>query len=61
MNAKDAAIIKALTELGLRKEAPLSPEQEQLLKQALDPHEQYLADLEKIFGVDLRTDPPTVR
>ncbi len=50
MNEKDAAVIKALSELGLRKEDALTPEQEQLLKQALDPHEQYLTDLLKIFN-----------
>ncbi len=49
MNSKDAAVIKSLAELGLRKEVPLTPEQEQLLKQALDPYEQYLVDLQKIF------------
>ncbi len=50
MNSRDAAVIKALTELGLRKEVPLTPEQEQLLKSALDPHEQYLDDIVKIFN-----------
>lgn len=49
MDSKDAAAIKALAELGLRKEIPLTPEQEQLLRQALDPHEQYLADIERLF------------
>lgn len=52
MNEKDAAVIKALAELGLRKEVSLSPEQENLLKRALDPHEEYLAQVEQIFGVD---------
>lgn len=60
MNEKDATIIKALTELGLRKEVPLSPQQEQLLKQALDPQEQFYADIVRIFDVDLTTNPPTV-
>lgn len=46
---KDSAVIKALTELGLRKETPLSPEQEQLLKQALNPDEQYYTDIIRIF------------
>lgn len=49
MNEKDAAVLKALAELGLRQEIPLSPEQEQMLKQALDPHEQYLADIQALF------------
>jgi hypothetical protein len=60
MNSKDAAAIKALSELGLRKEVPLTPEQEQILKQALDPQEQFYADIIRIFDVDLRTNPPTV-
>jgi hypothetical protein len=50
MENKDAAVIKALAELGLRKEAPLSPEQERMLQVALDPNEQYLEDLLKIFN-----------
>lgn len=58
MNEKDAAVIKALSELGLRKEIPLSPEQEQLLRQALDPHEQYLADIQKIFPNEKPTATP---
>ncbi len=49
MNEKDATVIKALSELGIRKEAPLTPEQERLLQLALDPNEQYLEDLLKIF------------
>lgn len=60
MNSKDAAVIKSLAELGLRKEEPLTPEQEQLLKQALDPQEQFYAEIIRIFDVDLRTDPPTI-
>lgn len=58
MENKDSAVIKALTELGLRKETPLSPEQEQLLKQALDSHEQYLVDLQRIFNGRYDTDTP---
>lgn len=50
MNEKDAAVIKALAELGLRQEIPLSPEQEKLLQQALDPHAQYLEDIIKVFN-----------
>lgn len=60
MENKDAAVIKALSELGLRKEAPLSPEQEKLLKNALDPNEQFYDAIIRIFDVDLTTDPPTV-
>jgi len=47
---KDLEVIKALTELGLRKEVPLTPEQERMLQLALDPNEQYLEDLLKIFN-----------
>lgn len=49
MNEKDAAVIKTLAELGLRKEEPLTPEQEQLLKRALDPYEEFLAQVEQLF------------
>lgn len=50
MNGNDAAIIKTLAELGLRQEQPLTPEQEQLLKRALDPHEEYLAQVQQLFS-----------
>ena len=50
MNTNDAIIIKTLAELGLRNEPQLTPEQEKLLQQALDPHEQYLEDILKIFN-----------
>ena len=49
MNAKDAAVIKALTQAGLRPEPELTPDQEELLKRALDPEEQYLYDIERLF------------
>jgi hypothetical protein len=49
MNSKDSAVLKALAELGLKKEPQLTPDQEELLKQALDPEEQFLADVEKLF------------
>ncbi len=52
MNDKDAAVIKALTELGLRKEEPLTPEQEMLLKRAVDPEEEFLAQVQQIFQRD---------
>lgn len=50
MNEKDAAAIKALEELGLRKEIPLTPEQEALFTQAIDPEEKFYADIERIFS-----------
>lgn len=49
MNEKDAHVKKVLAELGLKDEPQLSPEQEELLKQALDPELQYQADIIKIF------------
>ena len=49
MTPKDAAVIKALAELGLRQEVPLTPEQEDMLRRALDPYEQYLEDIVKVF------------
>ena len=52
MNEKDAAVIKALAELGLHKEVPLTPEQENLLKRALDPEEEFLSQVEQIFQRD---------
>lgn len=49
MNTKDAAVIAVLASLGLRKEAELTPEQEQLYKQAIDPDNDqwFLYNLEK--------------
>lgn len=49
MSKKDAAITKALTDLGLRKEPELTPDQEEQLKNALDPELQYLQDIEDLF------------
>jgi len=49
MNEKDATIQKVLAELGLKEEPELSPEQEELLKTALDPELQRLASIEKLF------------
>ena len=49
MNRKDALIIKSLEELGLRTEKELTPEQEQLLSNALDPEEAYYDKLLDIF------------
>jgi hypothetical protein len=52
MNEKDAAVIKALAELGLHKEEPLTPEQESLLKRAVDPEEEFLHQVQQIFQRD---------
>lgn len=43
---RSVKLLKTLTDLGLRKEIPLTPEQESLFNQAVDPHEQYLSQLE---------------
>ena len=51
MNEKEAAIIKALAELGLYKEQPLTAKQEQLFKRAIDPEEEFLAQVEQLFHV----------
>ena len=44
MNDKDAATLKALAELGLRDDTELSPEQEDMLRKAMNPEEQFLDD-----------------
>lgn len=49
MSNKDYEIIKSLEELGLRDTDDLTPEQEETLRKALDPHEQYLDDVERLF------------
>lgn len=49
MSKKDAAITKALADLGLRNEPELSPNEEEKLKNALDPELQYLQDVEDLF------------
>lgn len=48
--SKDANVIKALAELGLRKEVELTPDQEEILKTALDPEEQELQDMLNILN-----------
>jgi len=50
MNKKDAAVEKVLSDIGIREEPDLTPEQEELLKRALDPEEQFLHDVEKLFN-----------
>lgn len=49
MKNKDAAIIKALVQAGVRKEPELSLDQEDMLKRALDPNEEYLYRIEQVF------------
>lgn len=47
--SKDAAVIKVLTQIGAREDKPLTPEQEKMLTRALDPEEQFLYDVERLF------------
>lgn len=47
---KDAAVIKALTQAGIRPEQELTPEQEEILQRALDPEKQYFYDIEQLFS-----------
>lgn len=49
MTKKDAAVIKALAELGIREDPELSPEEELLLKRALDPEEDFYSNVEQVF------------
>lgn len=52
MNEKDAQVQKILAELGLKDSPTLSPEQEEILKTALDPYEQELADMLRVLKND---------
>lgn len=49
MNEKDASVQKVLAELGLKEQPKLSPEQEEILKRALDPELQFQHDVERLF------------
>lgn len=49
MKEKDAAVIKVLADIGYADEPELTPDQEEQLKRALDPDEQFLHDVEKLF------------
>jgi len=49
MDKKEAAIIKVLNDIGLIKEPELSQEQEKLLARALDPEEEFLHSVKKLF------------
>lgn len=49
MSEKDAAVIKALELANLRDERELTPDEEDILKRALDPDEQFFHDVEKLF------------
>jgi len=53
MDDKELKVIKILAELGLRNEACLTAEQEQLWLQATDPDEQFLADIKKFVGEEV--------
>ena len=45
----DSIIIKTLTDLELRDSPTLTPEQEEMLRLALNPEEQFLTNVEKLF------------
>lgn len=49
MTTSDAKVTKALADLGLRSEVPLTPEQEEIFKRATDSEEAYLHHVEQIF------------
>lgn len=55
MNTQDAAVIKALAELGLSKEPVLSPAEEEMLARALDPEKEFLHNVEKLFNKNKKT------
>jgi len=50
MNKQDVAVIKILSDIGVEKEPTLSPEQENMLKRALDPEKDYLDSIEDLFN-----------
>lgn len=60
MNEKEAAVIKALAELGLHKEPTLTPDQENMLKRALDPEEEFFHQVKQIFESDDFENKPLV-
>lgn len=52
MNEKDAIVIKTLAELGLHKEVPLTSQQQKLFNRAIDPEEEFLAQVEELFHIN---------
>lgn len=52
MNQKDAAVVKVLTELGLRPANELTPTQEELLRAALDADEEFAYRVKRLFSGD---------
>lgn len=49
---KDAEVQRILYELGYKQPQQLTPSQERLLEQALDPEKQFLADVQRLFEKD---------
>ncbi len=49
MTTSNEKVTKALSELGLRKEVPLTQEQEAIFKRATDSDEAYLYQVEQLF------------
>ena len=52
MNKQDAAIIKILSDVGVKEEPTLTPEQEEMLARALDPEKDFLHSVEQLFNKD---------
>jgi len=50
MNKNDATVIKILTELGLRKEVPLTEEQEYELRYATDEEFRFNENIKRVFA-----------
>jgi len=49
MTISNAKVTKALSDMGLRKEVPLTPEQEEMFKRATNSEEAYLHQVEQLF------------
>jgi len=49
MTTSNAKVTKALSDMGLRKEVPLTPDQEEMFKRATNSEEAYLHQVEQLF------------
>lgn len=47
---QETDVIKILQQMGKWVDQPLTSEQERLLKQAIDPEEQFMVDVENLFA-----------
>ena len=52
MNKQDAAIEKILSDIGIKEEPTLTPEQEEMLARALDPEKDFFGSIEHLFNKD---------